>query len=280
MESEILIVGGGIFGVSTAYHLAKQSSSPSSIVLLDRAPPPSGNAASTDINKIIRADYTNPVYMNLGFEAIEAWLNDPLFANAGVYHQTGWIAMGERGADVVQRIRDNFKSSGRPDPTKDMSEDEVRQKWGGALKEADFSPFESYYFNPQAGWADAGRALEIMAKEAIRLGVQYKVGEANRLVLDGESIKGVETQKGELYVAKKVVLATGAWTSHLMNSLEDELELPTEARIESQLTAAGVCVAHFQLSDKELSIYNQLPVYVYGDEGNMIRPPTPSDWNE
>ncbi|KAJ6151461.1 hypothetical protein N7470_007058 [Penicillium chermesinum] len=226
MESEILIVGAGIFGVSTAYHLAKRLPAPSSITLLDRAPPPSGNAASTDINKIIRADYSSPLYMNLAFEAIQAWLHDPLFANAGVYHQTGWIAMGERGRDVVKRIRNNFQSSGRPDPTKDMTEEEVRQGWRGVLKEADFSPFESYYLNPQAGWADAGRALEIMANEAIRLGVQYKV------------------------------------------------DLPVEARIESQLTAAGVCVAHFQLSDEELAIYNQLPVYVYGDEGEVIPPTT------
>ncbi|KAJ5247696.1 hypothetical protein N7468_002679 [Penicillium chermesinum] len=266
MESEILIVGAGIFGVSTAYHLAKRLPAPSSITLLDRAPPPSGNAASTDINKIIRADYSSPLYMNLAFEAIQAWLHDPLFANAGVYHQTGWIAMGERGRDVVKRIRNNFQSSGRPDPTKDMTEEEVRQGWRGVLKEADFSPFESYYLNPQAGWADAGRALEIMANEAIRLGVQYKVGEARRLILGDGAIRGIETRAGELHVAKKVVLATGAWTSHLMSSLEDDLDLPVEARIESQLTAAGVCVAHFQLSDEELAIYNQLPVYVYGDE--------------
>ena len=272
MESEILIIGAGIFGVSTAYHLAQKSPRPSSITLLDRAPPPSGNAASTDINKIIRADYSSPMYMNLGFEAINAWLNDPLFAHAGVYHQTGWIAMGERGGDVVQRIRNNFQSSGRPDPTKDMTEDEVRRSWGGVLSKADLGSFESYYFNPQAGWADAGRALEIMAKEAIRLGVQYKVGEASRLVRGKEGIKGVETKIGEVHVAKKVLLATGAWTSNLMSSFEDELDLPAEARIESQLTAAGVCVAHFQLSEEELSVYNQLPVYVYGDEGKIQCP--------
>ncbi|KAJ5925299.1 hypothetical protein N7454_007938 [Penicillium verhagenii] len=275
MDSEILIIGAGVFGISTAYHLAKQSPNPSNIVILDRAPPPSGDAASTDINKIVRADYSSPLYMNLAFEAIDAWENDPLFNTAGVYHQTGWIMMGERGSDLASRIRNNFKTSGRPDPTKDMTEDEVRRSWGGVLKDADMKSFESYYHNPSAGWADAGCALKIMANEAIRMGVQYKVGEATRLIIGDSGVKGVETSNDDIYTAKKIILATGAWTSQLMAPAEDRLDIPSGSRMESQLTAAGVCVAHFQLSDTERMLYDQLPVYVYGEEGETF-PPTAS----
>ncbi|KAJ5708679.1 hypothetical protein N7488_008480 [Penicillium malachiteum] len=274
-EPEVLIIGAGVFGISTAYHLAKRSSNPSSITILDRAPPPSGDAASTDVNKIVRADYSSPLYMDLAFEAIEAWKTDPSFANAGVYHQSGWIAMNERGSDLAERIRDNFKTSGRPDPTRDMTEEEVRQSWGGILKDAKMDAFESYYFNPSAGWADAGSAVKIMAEEAIRLGVQYKVGEARRLILGDHGVKGVQTSTGEVYTAKKIVLATGAWTSQLMVPTEDDLEMTGKARMESQLTAAGICVAHFQLSPQEQSLYDQLPVYVYGEEGETF-PPTAS----
>ncbi|KAJ5731707.1 uncharacterized protein N7483_006215 [Penicillium malachiteum] len=274
-EPEVLIIGAGVFGISTAHHLAKRSPNPSSITILDRAPPPSGDAASTDINKIVRADYSSPIYMDLAFEAIEAWKNNHLFANVGVYHQSGWIAMNERGSDLAERIRHNFKTSGRPDPTRDMTEEEVRRSWGGILKDANMDAFESYYFNPSAGWADAGSAVKIMAEEAIRLGVQYKVGKARRLVLDDHGVKGVQTSTGEIYTAKKIVLATGAWTSQLMVSTEDDLEMTGKARMESQLTAAGICVAHFQLSPQERSLYDQLPVYVYGEEGEAF-PPTAS----
>ncbi|KAJ5180145.1 FAD/NAD(P)-binding domain-containing protein [Penicillium capsulatum] len=275
MDSEILIVGAGIFGVSTAYHLAKRSANPSRITILDCAPAPSGDAASTDINKIIRADYSNPLYMDLAFEAVNAWQNDPLFANAGVYHQTGWIAMGECGSDVADRIRRNFQQSGRPDPTRDMTEDEVRRSWGGVLQDANLRPFESYYFNPLAGWADAGRALELMATAAIKMGVRYQIGEARRIVLGDRGVEGVETRSHELYTARKVILSTGAWTSQLMDPVEEELGLSTDLRIESQLTATGVCVGHFQLSKKEHETYDRLPVYVYGSEGEVL-PPTAS----
>lgn len=57
-HSDILIIGAGIFGTSTAYHLAKSASEPLSVTIIDQTPFPPKHAASTDINKIIRADYS------------------------------------------------------------------------------------------------------------------------------------------------------------------------------------------------------------------------------
>lgn len=269
MNSETLIIGAGIFGISTAYHLALQSSNPSSITILDRASPPSIDAASTDINKIIRADYSNPLYMKLGLEAIDVWKNSPLFEDAGVYHQTGWIMMDEQDGDLGESIRRNFEDITRSNPLEAMTEAEVRRSWGGVLKHADLTPFRSFFFNPLAGWADAGRALKIMADEALRLGVRYELGDASRLVLGDDGVKGVETKAGDVYTADKVLLCTGAWTSQLMAPLEEELNLPDDECVESQMTTAGVCVAHIQLSEEERRVYNQIPVYVYGGQGRQ-----------
>ncbi|PIG82777.1 sarcosine oxidase [Aspergillus arachidicola] len=274
-EESILIVGAGIFGVSTAYHLACSSSNPSRITLLDRGAPPSTSAASTDINKIIRADYSNPLYMSLGFEAIEAWKSLPFFQDAGVYNQSGWIAMDEKDSDLPHRIRKNFSESGRDDAIVDMTEEEVKSRWGGLLQRTDCSPFGSYYFNPSAGWADAGKALAIMANEAVKMGVKYVIGEAQRVVRGEGGMHAIETDTGAVFKADKILLATGAWTSQLMSSVEDELELPDEERVENQASAAGVCVAHFQLSEAEKEAYSQLPVFVYGGQGEVI-PPTDS----
>lgn len=266
---DILIVGAGIFGVSTAYHLAQQLERPSQIVLLDRAAPPSTPAASTDINKIIRADYTNPLYVALGFEAIEAWKSLPFFQDAQVYHPSGWIAMEETDSDVPALIRKNFRDYGRGDVFEEWTEEQVRHAWGGLLEKTDCSPFGSYYYNSSAGWAEAGKALQLMAQEAIKLGVRYEVGEARRIVRDEQGVSGIKTADGTIYPARKVLLATGAWTSQLMSSVEDDLDLPEPDRVERQVSAAGVTVSHFQLSSEEKSSYSQLPVFVYGGQGGL-----------
>ena len=281
MESEILIVGAGIFGVSTAYHLARNfqvdksnGKATPSITLLDRASAPSGAAASTDVSKIVRADYVDPFYMELGYETMDAWKSLPFFKESNVYHQMGWIAFNEKGNDSMDKIRENFRKSSRKDVTVEMTQKEVRESWGGLLDRTDYSEFDQFYFNPSVAWVDAGKAVEIMAAEAVKLGVRYEVGEAAKVLLDDSKtrVKGVETQDGRVYRGNKVLLSSGAWTSMLMSWTEDELELPDDKRVESQIRAAGVVVTHFQLTPEEQAIYNQLPVFIYGEQGEVWPP--------
>ena len=63
-SKRILIIGGGTFGLSTAYHLAK--SGYSDITVLDKSEfLPSEDSAGNDVNKIIRAEYEDPFYADL-----------------------------------------------------------------------------------------------------------------------------------------------------------------------------------------------------------------------
>jgi sarcosine oxidase/L-pipecolate oxidase len=69
----VLIVGAGEFGATTAVELLK-SGNYSTVTILDRAPViPAMDAASTDINKVVRFDYTDADYAKLAREAVERW---------------------------------------------------------------------------------------------------------------------------------------------------------------------------------------------------------------
>jgi sarcosine oxidase / L-pipecolate oxidase len=122
-QEHILIVGAGIFGASTAYHLTHPTShsftqglevSIPRVTLLDRSPLGAGIGASEDINKIIRADYSQKFYMDLGYEAIDAWksLSNPGGILEGLYHQTGWVVLDNEQSDHCAQIRKLYSERG------------------------------------------------------------------------------------------------------------------------------------------------------------------------
>lgn len=82
----VLIVGSGVFGASTALHLLRDPAQKYSVTILEKAPVlPAPDAASTDINKIVRSSYSDIWYTKLAREAIAAWKNDNIYEDA--YHE-------------------------------------------------------------------------------------------------------------------------------------------------------------------------------------------------
>lgn len=269
-DIDILIIGAGIFGTSTAYHLSCSHPQPSKVTVIDRALVPSPLAASSDINKIVRADYSKSFYMDLAYEAMEAWTSWPILKPH--FHQTGWVALDEKGSDLSKRIRDNFRQSGHADTSADITLDEVKSRWGGVLSNIDTHGFDKAYTNTSAGWADASSAVQALMSESVKNGIKYEVGVVDQLLNDGRSLTGVRTAEGRTLTANKIVLATGAWTPWLMAQLEQDMRLSPCHSIQTQMQAAGVCVAAFQLSEQEADHYGRMPVLIYGSQGEVMPP--------
>ncbi|KAF2012793.1 FAD/NAD(P)-binding domain-containing protein [Aaosphaeria arxii CBS 175.79] len=271
-----LIVGAGILGTSTAYHLSLSHPDPSKITVLDRTPFPPSHAASTDINKIVRADYTSRFYMDLAYEALDAWKTWPVLQNEEgerFFHESGWIMLNNRGNDLAERIRKNFRERGS-DVTSDVALDQaLRERWDGLLTGTQLEGFDTGYWNPNAGWADASDAVAAMLQDALKRGVRYETGDVDGLVRGAGGVHGVKTKSGRVYEADKILLATGAWTSQLLSPVEDELNIADDDRVEKQVTAAGVCVVHYKLNEAEYARVKDVPVVIYGDRGEILPPP-------
>ena len=117
------------------------------------------------------------------------------------------------------------------------------------------------YFNPQGGWAEANNATVSMLNEARRSGAEV-VGNARVTSLiyaepkynqTKPKVIGVKTADGRAFYADRVVLATGCWTSSLLDQLKLSLPRPV-------LKATAHCVLTLKLDPEVAKKFKGTPV--------------------
>jgi sarcosine oxidase/L-pipecolate oxidase len=142
----ILVIGGGAFGTSTAYHLSLRGYT--SVKVLDRFVAPSKDAAATDLNKIIRYDYPNPLYTKLALEAMAVW-KSPTSLLSGLFRGTGWILAAHEITKGFIEAAYNSSRKANVDGVRFMTISEIKRAW------PEFTgPFKGWtnLWNPGAGW--------------------------------------------------------------------------------------------------------------------------------
>ena len=256
-----LILGAGVFGVSTAYHLIKKYPN-AEVTLVDRDAfdAESRVAASWDWNKVVRADYDDLVYCKLGIEAQEVFKSDPLWKP--YFHETGiyWICRSDYAQDVI----DNYKKLGRKADLAAMPIEEARKLYGGLFDDADYTGVKEVLVNQTSGWAAAGDCLQAVTREALKLGVKYKSAEVATLQFNERGhCNGVMTSTGQTLTASHVVLCTGAFTPKLLE-FSAKSSGKTDLRAGPRIVAGGITTGLTKLDDKSYESFAAMPVGVQG----------------
>ncbi|KAK9769255.1 putative FAD dependent oxidoreductase domain-containing protein [Seiridium cardinale] len=255
-DDTYVVVGAGVFGTSVAFHLIQTYPS-ADVVLIDRGPFPHEAGASWDWNKAVRADYTNPLYMELALEAMELWRSDPLYKT--YYHQSGLVWLDNKG--LPQTIIDNYNKLNASENYRMSNPEEVRKLWDGVHENADYTNVTDIFINESSGWVEATKALTRVIEAALAAGVRYIAADIKEVIFDDHgAAKGVQTSSGDALLAKHVILATGAYTPKLlMDSAPERKEIHAGHRI----VAAGICETLVNLNDEEAKYFRQGPVFVH-----------------
>ena len=224
LERRALIVGAGVFGVSSALALRRRDlahhlASPelphlySSITILDASPTlPSPLSASSDLNRIVRADYASDLlYTRLALAAIAGWHDLNARWRETVYQESGLLLLTSTALEQSAFEHASYLTmlqQGVP----------VTRLPPAVLAErfplhAASGRYVDGYFNPRAGWVDCGRALELLLQDARDLGIKV-VSDARvtAIVGDDRRARALLTDRGERWEAELIVLCCGAWT--------------------------------------------------------------------
>jgi sarcosine oxidase/L-pipecolate oxidase len=255
-EESYLLIGAGCFGASTALHL-KRIHPAAKVTLVDRTPFPCPTAAAHDLNKIVRAEYEDPLYLKLALEALKIWNCDPIFKPW--FHRTGLVFASDavRGDAVIA----NYESLIGHSPTMMLAPEDIKSRFGGIFRDADWTGVSKCTWSPQAGWADAEQALQSVIQAAVELGVKYISTTVSAVSFDKHGVcQGVQTHTGERLTADHTILCTGAYTAQL---LADSAPQWKELQLDGRMVAAAACMGIFKVPKDQMPKFEEAPVIVF-----------------
>ena len=215
---EVVVVGGGVIGVSVAYHLAEAGIQ--DVVLLERKELTSGttwHAAGlvgqlrTSINMTQLARYTSQLYRGLEEET----------GQATGYRQCGSISI----AATAERFEELKRSASMAKvfglEVNVLSVAEIGEKY--PLIQTD-DLFGGIHI-PSDGYANAVDITQALAKGAKSRGARiFTDTKVESILRDGDEVTGVRTAEGEIR-SKYVVICGGMWSRDLAASVGVNLPL-------------------------------------------------------
>jgi glycine/D-amino acid oxidase-like deaminating enzyme len=230
-RARFVVVGAGIHGLSTAYHLAKVlrargGGSGRDIVVLDKARP--GAGASGIACGVVRNNYFQPAMSELMQACVEVWESDPA---AYAYNPVGYIALGaarqegDLTATYERQERIGYDSElvlGEAEVTAHMQE--LFPDWRAQGVTVCLHEHQGgFAFNQDSVDGLAGKCREENVE--ILSGVEVQ---GFREAADG-SITAVETSEGGIEVGEQVVVAPGPWAKQLwaMLGLPETIDVHT-----------------------------------------------------
>ncbi|KAI9246236.1 FAD dependent oxidoreductase [Phascolomyces articulosus] len=257
--AKVIIVGGGSFGLSTAYALSLKKYN---VWVFDRNTIPSADASSTDINKCVRMDYgADTLSMQLTMEAFPHWHQwNRERAEMGlspVFHNTGSLLLckGNKLSDYERLSIQHVREAGYGHTIQEFLTPESITERFPEFKDAVASGYHCAYLNTAAGWCDSSETIKHLYKKCLDNGVHfitgYNQGAFEKFIfnnIDNQTVQGIQTRDGTQHVADHVILAAGPWTASLLD-------------FGGRLQATGQAVIQFKPPQAFIEKFKHAPVY-------------------
>lgn len=220
-SAQVVVVGAGVHGLSTALHLAELQGSGAGIVVLDKQRV--GAGASGISGGIVRNFYLSAAMNEIVRRSVEIFELDPgLFG----FRQVGYVAVvPEAQAEELERIAAQHAEVGYAS-TLVQGAEPVRAHMKSLFPDWRARGSTALLHEERSGWADPTSTLAALAGMARAAGVQIIEGvEVLGFEIEGHAVCAVETSSGRI-ACDTVALAPGPWARDLMRLLGLHNEIP------------------------------------------------------
>ncbi|GLY66372.1 NAD(P)/FAD-dependent oxidoreductase [Amycolatopsis taiwanensis] len=219
-HARFVIIGAGIHGLSTAWHLARRlkatgKGSGNDIVVVDKTGIAAG--ASGVACGVIRNNYFQPAMRELMAHSVAIWETDP---SAFSYHPVGYLQVAPEAmrADVGQ-IYTEQQAIGYRSTIVDGA-DACRAYLTGMFSDWQAPGTSVVLHEKQGGYANNVASMRGLAAKALAEGVDIRTGvTVTGLTLDSSAVTAVRTDAGDIR-CEHLVVAAGPWVRDIWAMLE------------------------------------------------------------
>jgi methylglutamate dehydrogenase subunit A len=221
-HARFVVVGAGVHGLSTAWHLARRLGSGGDVLVLDKTGVAAG--ASGVACGIVRNNYFQPAMRELMAHSVEVWESDP---QAFSYHSVGYLQIApEKMRADVERIHAEQQAIGY-DSELVVGERECHAYLRGLFADWRAPGSTVVLHEKRGGYANNTVAIHGLAAKARSAGVEIRTGvRVTGLDLDGGAVTAVQTDRGRIR-CDQLVVAAGPWVRDLwaMLGLPDRIDV-------------------------------------------------------
>lgn len=227
-SAQVVIIGAGIHGLSTAWHLAKARGGGGDIVVLDKSAP--GAGASGIACGVVRNNYYQSAMRELMAHSVAIWEEN---AEALHYHGVGYLQISHEGMrENVEKIYSEQQAIGY-DSTFVVGGAESDSYMKAIFHDWCATGVDSVLHEKRGGYANNMKSVQGLVDKATALGVQVLSNVCvNGFQRDaGGAVSAVETDNGSI-ACSQVVVAAGPWAK----TFWDYLELPNTITVKANGT--------------------------------------------
>ncbi|WP_099866225.1 NAD(P)/FAD-dependent oxidoreductase [Pararhizobium haloflavum] len=250
----VIIVGAGIAGLSTAWSLVRTGHQ---VALFEQGPIPNPLAASGDHHRIIRRAYGKAAgYGRAITEAYEAW--DTMWLDLGRSHldPRGFMCISREKGDEAEEMRDGLVDGGYE------FEDLTAAQATGRFPFLDESSIRFAFTSREGGALHCRRIAADLAEWLTRHGA--RLHEHTRVASVDPTLGSVKTADGTVHLADRIIVTAGAWVPKLFPDVTRDL------------TTFRTAVAYLDPPEEFRSAWADAPTIldVGGDTDGYIIPPS------
>ncbi|VVA14931.1 PREDICTED: peroxisomal sarcosine oxidase [Prunus dulcis] len=218
-EFDVIVVGAGIMGSSTAYQTAKRGQK---TLLLEQFDFLHHRGSSHGESRTIRATYPEDYYTPLVLESYKLWQQAESEIGYNVYFKAHQLDMARANDKVLRAVVESCRKNSVP--FRVMNRDQLDREFSGRIRiPEDWVAVATEH----GGVIKPTKAVSMFQTLALQNGAVLR---------DNMGVKGVErdgvrggvwvcTENGERFWGKKCVVTVGAWTTKLVKTVAG-IELP------------------------------------------------------